>query len=158
MRAAMRSAMGAGNTVSRVHGHAPRRGLTPTYRTWQQLVQRCTNPKNRNYADYGGRGVVVCERWMVFANFVADVGEKPNGLTLDRIDNARGYEPGNVRWVSMHEQNQNRRSTRLDAAKVREIRERHASGESSVDIAETYGVDESTVRDAALRRTWRNVQ
>jgi len=78
---------------------------------------------------------------MVFANFVNDVGEKPNGLSIDRIDNTLGYQPGNVRWASMREQSQNRRSTRLDAAKVRELRVRHADGESFVDLAKAYGVD-----------------
>lgn len=81
---------------------------TPTYNTWAQMKSRCQNPKNRWFHRYGGRGIKVCDWWQDFANFYADMGEKPEGLTLDRMDNDRDYEPGNCRWVARKEQIRNR--------------------------------------------------
>lgn len=73
------------------------------------MVQRCTNPRNKDYGDYGGRGIHVCERWLKFENFFADLGEIPEGLTLERKENSKGYEPGNVVFATWTEQAYNRR-------------------------------------------------
>ena len=67
------------------------------------MVQRCTNPKRKDFQRYGGRGISVCARWHLFENFLSDVGERPEGMQLDRIDNNKNYEPANVRWVSATE-------------------------------------------------------
>ena len=81
---------------------------------WKSMIQRCHNPRNPSYPSYGGRGVHVCDRWRSsYAAFCADVGPRPAGLTLDRIDGARGYEPGNVRWATKREQALNRSTTKL---------------------------------------------
>ena len=85
--------------------------MTGTYRSWCDMIQRCTNPRRDNYERYGGRGITVCERWMTFANFLADMGERPDGTSIDRIDNYRGYEPGNCRWATAIEQAQNKRAS-----------------------------------------------
>lgn len=77
------------------------------------MMERCTNPNDKRYADYGGRGITVCDRWQDPANFYADMGERPTGTSIDRIDNNLGYEPGNCRWATPKTQNNNRRSTRL---------------------------------------------
>jgi hypothetical protein len=77
------------------------------------MHQRCTNPKNYSYPYYGAKGIRVCDRWMSFANFVADMGVKPAGMTLDRIDSSKDYSPVNCRWASIPEQNRNRSNTRL---------------------------------------------
>lgn len=70
---------------------------------------RCLNPTHPAFPYYGGRGIGICERWMSFENFLADMGEKPEGLTLDRINNDGNYEPGNCRWTDMIEQTKNQR-------------------------------------------------
>lgn len=72
------------------------------------MMQRCNDPNADNFKHYGGKGISVCERWRDFAAFLADMGECKNDETLDRIDNAKGYEPGNCRWATMAEQNRNR--------------------------------------------------
>lgn len=85
----------------------------PTYARWAAMIQRVTNPTNVRWEHYGGRGIDVCERWRDFDNFVADMGECPDGLTLDRLDNDGDYEPGNCRWATRTEQNRNNRRTHM---------------------------------------------
>lgn len=87
----------------------PRHGMhnTPIYRVWEAMIQRCTNPNNARWADYGGRGITVADRWRDFVNFYADMGPRPDGLTLDRIDVNGNYEPGNCRWATYKEQRAN---------------------------------------------------
>lgn len=82
---------------------------TSTYNIWRQMRQRCANKKHKSYAYYGGRGISVCPRWDNFNNFFADMGERPAGLTLERIDNRRGYGPDNCKWATWLEQAQNKR-------------------------------------------------
>ena len=88
------------------HGKA----TSSTYKIWNQIHQRCKNPKTTHYHRYGGRGISVCERWNDFRNFLYDMGERPAGLELDRIDNDGNYEPSNCRWVThkVNCQNQSR--------------------------------------------------
>lgn len=94
---------------ARTHGHT-RGGRSPTYICWMAMRARCANPKDPGFGYYGGRGITVCDRWRgSFENFLADMGERPEGLTLDRVDNSGNYEPGNCRWATWSEQNLNRR-------------------------------------------------
>ena len=91
------------------HGHAARGEEHPLYRTWVAMRARCNDPNHLHFKYYGGRGIKVCERWDDFPKFLSDVGERPPGKVLDRIDNDGNYEPGNIRWVTPKELIKNRR-------------------------------------------------
>lgn len=82
------------------HGHARAGKHTPIYYRWHQMVDRCNRKTHKRYKDYGGRGIKVCRRWKRFENFLADMGEPPRGLILDRRNNNGNYTPGNCRWTS----------------------------------------------------------
>lgn len=97
---------------SALHGHTTHTGSSPTYKSWHTMKQRCTNPRNPQYKDYGGRGITLDPRWEKFSCFLADMGVRPEGTTLDRIDNNLGYGPSNCRWVSRKLQQRNRRTNR----------------------------------------------
>lgn len=93
-----------------IHGHKKGGNATTEYLAWSAMKHRCSNPSNPAWKNYGGRGIAVCERWLTFENFLADMGRRPAGLELDRIDNDGDYEPGNVRWTTRSE---NIKNTRL---------------------------------------------
>jgi hypothetical protein len=95
-----------------IRRHDGRKTVSPTYVTWYGMLTRCRNSKQRSYADYGGRGIAVCERWLAFENFLSDMGERPPGSSLDRINNNSNYEPGNCRWANYKEQAANQRRRR----------------------------------------------
>lgn len=84
-----------------------RMSSTPEYVAWKGMKQRCEYPKHVSYSRYGGRGITVCERWQKFENFYVDMGDKPNGAQLERIDNDDGYKPGNVVWATRKQQANN---------------------------------------------------
>ena len=80
----------------------------PEFQAWKDVLSRCTNPINKRWDRYGGRGISVCERWQKFENFYADMGERPKGKQIDRINNDKGYSPDNCRWVTRKENMNNR--------------------------------------------------
>jgi len=89
---------------------------TKTYKIWAHMIQRCKNKKQVRYKDYGGRGITVCDKWLDFTNFYADMGECGPSLSIDRIDNNGNYEPSNCRWADAITQNNNTRKNRFVTA------------------------------------------
>jgi hypothetical protein len=98
---------GCTRTAPRTHGMA----RTRIYNIWHAMLRRCRNPNVADYPNYGGRGIRVCDRWQRFENFYADMGDRPEGKSLDRIDNNGNYEPGNVKWSDAKEQKANQRTS-----------------------------------------------
>lgn len=84
-----------------------------TYKSWASMIARCFNKNHDAYERYNGRGITVCDHWRKFENFLADMGERPQGLTLERKNNAGNYEPGNCKWATTKEQNNNQRTNRI---------------------------------------------
>jgi hypothetical protein len=123
-------------------------GLTGTkaFRAWVGMRDRCSNPNAEFYADYGGRGIAICERWQSVENFVSDMGDPPAGMSLDRIDVNGNYEPGNCRWATATEQNRNRRNNVLFTF----------DGETRclAEWAEKAGLREDTLRARLIVRKW----
>lgn len=99
--------------INTKHGRSSRRQVDPAYTAWAGMIQRCYNPNAKAYQWYGARGITVCDAWRDFPTFLADMGERPPGLSLERNDNSRGYEPGNCRWATHHEQMRNTRRNRM---------------------------------------------
>jgi hypothetical protein len=93
------------------------------YVNWQNMIQRCENPKIRSFHNYGGRGITVCERWKVFENFYADMGDRPSpAYSIDRLDNDKGYSPDNCRWATAREQMLNTRRSIAKRARALGVR------------------------------------
>lgn len=99
--------------VARNATHGLSHGNRREYRSWKDMRARCRNPNDSDFADYGGRGIAVCERWDDFAEFLADMGKRPLGCTLDRINVNGDYSPANCRWADSKTQANNKRSNRI---------------------------------------------
>lgn len=125
------------------HGHNAGAGQSPTYKSWRNMLARCGNPKHAAYHVYGGRGIAVCAEWHSFVQFLEDMGERPKGKTLDRIDNNKGYSKANCRWLTMREQCSNRANNH---------RITH-NGESHIisEWARLLGIKEGTIRARVCR-------
>jgi hypothetical protein len=129
---------------------------TSTYHIWQAMKDRCYNKKKKAYKRYGGRGIVVCDRWKnSFLAFFNDMGEKPfSGAQIDRIDNDGNYEPSNCRWATSTQNNRNMSSTKINREKVIVIRKKY-NGLNTLELAKEFGVHRTTIYDIVKRRTWK---
>lgn len=122
------------------------------YSSWEHMKQRCFNPSFKQFKDYGGDGITVCTEWLVFENFYRDMGDPPQGTTLDRRDNNGDYNKANCRWATRAQQTQNRRNVKLDWDKVREIRD---SSEPAQFFADKYDVGVSAIYGIRSLKTWK---
>ncbi len=118
------------------------------YNTWKNMWQRCTNPNNPKYPRWGGRGIEVHERWRSFENFIADVGDRPPGKTLDRRDNDGDYGPDNWRWATPAEQAANTRNLKLTPEVIAEIQVLHELGMTMKAIGQQLDLNRHTVAKA----------
>jgi hypothetical protein len=92
------------------HGHSRNGARSSTLESWRGMKARCLNPNNKDYKTYGGRGITVCQRWLKFENFLADMGQRPKNKTIDRKDSDGDYEPSNCHWANATTQSRNRRA------------------------------------------------
>lgn len=137
--------------TSRAHDH----NRTPTHQSWRAMRDRCRRPGNASYRHYGARGIRVCDRWGAsFLSFLSDMGERPPGTTLDRIDPDGDYGPGNCRWSTAVEQGRNRRGVKLSPAAADIIRGRVSGGETQQSVADDFGVSQSAVSRVLNRKRW----
>jgi hypothetical protein len=132
---------------------------TPIHRTWANMKGRCTNKTHTLYPQYGGRGISVCKRWSEhFWHFYEDMGDRPEGMTLDRIDNDGDYEPSNCKWSTQQEQTQNRSTNTLSPDKVRMIRLYSLLLISTSVISEMVVCSNSQVLDVLSGKSWNNIK
>lgn len=136
------------------HGY----GSTPTYRSWYSMLERCRNPSNASFRFYGARGIHVCERWHNIVNFVDDMGVRPVGMTLDRVNGEGDYEPGNCRWATEIDQQRTKRSVRCSIEIARRIRAGEFAGMQNKEIAAMFGFDPSTVSRIKSGEAWVDAQ
>lgn len=126
------------------HGHAKNRKVSTTYSSWRNMIARCTQPSNPAHAYYKKRGITVCDRWKYFDSFLADMGKRPEGATLDRYPNNDGnYEPGNVRWSSKRDQANNRITNILFEWRGQKY--------TLADLARASGTSKETLRSRLCR-------
>ncbi len=136
---------------SRTHG----RSKTPLYNVWTSIIDRCTCPTAQGYKHYGGRGISICARWRnSFEAFSKDMGPRPLGASIDRINNNRGYSPKNCRWATSSEQNRNSRRTKLNPQAVQTIIAARANGETPRALATRFGVTRTTIYHVINGKSW----
>ncbi len=146
--------------MSMRHGHARETGSSPTYTSWENMIARCYNSNSPHYVNYGGRGITVCDRWRDFRNFLADMGERPDGFTLDRVNVDGNYQHSNCRWATRSQQQRNRRiGFKLDGVRTdrRELAYELGVSEAAIIYRSRRGLPIQTARLSSTRlqgRAW----
>lgn len=130
------------------HGDKPRAGGSRTWNSWSNMVRRCTNPNHPRYADWGGRGITIDPRWKDYRNFLADMGERPPGTTLNRKDNNGPYNKENCEWATPAVQAANTRQLKLTPEIVARITQLHRDGLTMTAIGKLLGLGRHTVSKA----------
>jgi hypothetical protein len=148
------------------------------YNTWKEMYQRCYNPNCHNYKYYGSRGIKICDRWLYsFENFINDMGPRPTGLTLERIDRIGDYEPDNCKWATLEEQNRNRnfgrredwvkgdkniiksnhrRNFSINLNQAREIRKLYLTENySQLELARQFNISQQNISRIILNELWK---
>lgn len=139
------------------HGHCKDGRESETYRSWKAMRRRCGATVGKNYANYAGKGISVCASWESFDAFLEDMGTRPEGATIERIDGSLGYSKQNCRWATRLDQNRNRSNNVLTENAANEIYRRAWSGESHRLIAADFGCSIPLVSNIKTGRVWRDV-
>lgn len=138
----------------------------PEYPGWVKMIARCYNENDKSYHYYGGRDIIVCDRWKnSFVNFLTDMGHKPTSKhQIDRINNNGNYEPSNCRWATVQENTQHRSSSKLTPEKVLQIKLRFANEQRCIrgqeivkKVAREYGIKTSTINGIRRGENWKNI-
>ena len=137
-----------------VHGHTVGRKYSPTYHSWQAMLARTRYPERDVDQKHVGRGIIMDDRWFSFENFLEDMGERPAGTTLDRIDNNGGYDADNCRWATPRTQARNRRNARLTYETAFAACLGMLAGRTAKEIAAEIGCSESLPREVLKGRCW----
>lgn len=138
------------------HGHTRGRKYSPTYHSWQAMLARCRYPQRDEKAKHCGRGITMDPRWGIFDAFLADMRERPDGTTLERIDNDGDYRPGNCRWATPTDQARNRRNARLTYESAIEVCLMMLGGSTAKAAAARFGCSESLPREVLKGRSWKD--
>ena len=136
------------------HGHTLNRQYSPTYQSWQSMLSRCRYVDRHNAAAYAH--VTVCFEWESFEAFLTDMGERPSGTTLDRIDGSLGYYKANCRWATPTQQARNRKNAKLTLEDAISVAGEMLDGAKARDVADRFGCSESLPREILRGRTWKD--
>lgn len=139
--------------ISTTHGKSNK---SRTYRTWKEMRQRCMNPNSDKWRWYGGRGISIAPEWDDYEKFLADMGDRPPGMTLDRINNDGNYCKSNCRWALHIDQTQKQEKNKLSCELAYQLRKDRAAGISVSELCLKYGISRHAVWACASGRTWPN--
>jgi hypothetical protein len=137
--------------MTKTHGMSHK----PIYKIWQQMKERCHSPNAHNYKYYGARGIKVCEKWHSFENFYDDMGDRPQGMSIERVDNDKGYSPENCIWADKMTQSLNKRTCKFSWEQVSQMRRLYKT-KSVLEIADIMDSNFSTVHGVVTNRTYRD--